>query len=185
MSEHLPALENLGRRIMIMGPSNSGKSTLAVALGNRLGIPVVHVDQMRHLPDGDWRPRPDADFYALHDKAIAEPEWVMDGNYGELIPQRLACATGIIVIDSSLLTRYRRYFWRSTVQSRTRLGGLESGRDSVKWNMVHWLWVSRHSGRKYQRLARDSGLPHVLCSGRRQLSELYERWGLVRPDQAS
>ncbi len=185
MSEELPALESFGRRIMIMGPSNSGKSTLAVALGQRLGIPAVHIDLMRHWPDGNWRPRPDADFHALHAKAIAEPEWVMEGNYGELIPERLARATGIIVIDSSLLTRYRRYFWRSTVQSRTRLGGLESGKDSVKWNMVHWLWVSRRSGRKYRRIAHDSGLPYVLCHGRRQLAALYERWGLVRPDRAS
>jgi len=185
MSEKIPALETFGRRIMIMGPSNSGKSTLAVALGQRLGIPAVHVDLMRHWPDSDWQPRPDVDFHDLHERAIAEPEWAMDGNYGELVPQRLSRATGIIVIDSSLLTRYRRFFWRSTVQSRTRLGGLESGRDSVKWDMVRWLWVSRHSGRKYRRIARESGLPHILCHGRRELNALYKGWGLTRPDQAS
>ncbi len=185
MSNAIPALETFGRRIMIMGPSNSGKSTLAVALGRRLGIPAVHVDLMRHWPDGNWQPRPDADFHDLHDKAIAEPEWVMDGNYFELIPRRLARATGIIVIDASLGTRYRRYFWRSTVQSRTRLGGLESGRDSVKWDMVRWLWVSRRSGRKYRKMAQESALPHFLCHGRRELAALYRNWQLVRPDIAS
>lgn len=185
MPHALPALEELGRRIMILGPSNAGKSTLAVALGRRLDIPAVHIDLLRHWPDGDWRPRPDAEFHHLHDQAIAEPEWVMDGNYGELFAQRHARATGIVVLDCSLVTRYSRYFWRSTIQSRARLGGLESGRDAVKWDMVRWLWVSRHSGRKYRHMARESGLPHVVCQGRREVDALYENWRLGWPSQAS
>jgi adenylate kinase family enzyme len=34
-------LESLGNRIVIFGPSNSGKSTLASALSQRLGIPAT------------------------------------------------------------------------------------------------------------------------------------------------
>jgi len=37
-------LASLGARIVILGPSNAGKSTLAVALSHKLGVPAVHLD---------------------------------------------------------------------------------------------------------------------------------------------
>jgi len=38
-----PPLEAFGRRIMICGPSNSGKSTLAAAVAQQLGILRDHL----------------------------------------------------------------------------------------------------------------------------------------------
>ena len=49
-------LNALGQRIMVMGPSNAGKSTLATAIGRRLELPIVHLDQLNHLPNTDWVP---------------------------------------------------------------------------------------------------------------------------------
>jgi adenylate kinase family enzyme len=47
-------LDDLGPRICIVGPSNSGKSTLATAIGRARGLPVVHLDQLYHRADTDW-----------------------------------------------------------------------------------------------------------------------------------
>ena len=78
-------LNALGNRIMVLGPSNAGKSTLAVAISMKLNIPVVHIDQLQHLPNTDWKIRNEEDFKALHDTAIMEDSWVMDGNYSCLL----------------------------------------------------------------------------------------------------
>ncbi len=67
----IPALASLGPRLMICGPSSNGKSTLAVAIERRMGWPAVHLDLFRHQPNTDWVQRPDAEFAALHDSAIA------------------------------------------------------------------------------------------------------------------
>ena len=72
----LPDLEQFGRRIMIVGPTNAGKSTLAVAIGHKLGIPPVHVDLFRHAPNTDWVPRPESEFQALHEAAIANQQLI-------------------------------------------------------------------------------------------------------------
>jgi Adenylate kinase and related kinases len=175
----LPPLESLGRRIMILGLTNSGKSTLAQALSRKLHIPAVHLDQLRHSPGTDWEERPDAEFTALHDAAIAMPEWVMDGSYSKVMPQRVARATGIIVLTDSLITRYRRYITRTLFQT-ARAGGLEGGKDHLNWRMLHWLWQTRNSIGKYQQVAINSGLPHVLASSKTELDRMYTQWGLDR-----
>ena len=174
-----PDITAFGRRIMILGPSNSGKSTLAVAIGERLGIPARHVDLFRHAPHTDWVQRPDEEFHALHAAAIAEPEWVMDGNYTAIMPPRLKLATGIVLLDDALWRRYWRYFQRTRNQKRA--GALEGNRDSIKWQMIEWLWKTRHSLGKYIEMAEETGLPLVICRNQGELQALYRAWGLRLP----
>jgi adenylate kinase family enzyme len=179
MNEFMP-IEDMGRRIVIMGPTNAGKSTLAVALGDKLGVPALHIDLFRHLPNTDWVQRPDDEFAALHDAAITEPEWVMEGNYTRLMPQRLARATSIIVVDDHLWRRYWRYF-RRTLSHRPRAGALEGNRDSIKWTMIHWLWHTRNAAQASQLRAAQSGLPHLFLGNQAELDALYRAWGLTSP----
>ena len=178
--EDFPDIATLGRRIMILGPSNSGKSTLALVVGQKLGLPAVHLDQLRHQPHTNWRERPDHEFAALHDAAILYPEWVMEGGYSKLMKQRLERATGILVITDNLARRYQRYFHRSLFQ-RKRAGALPGEQDSVSWKMVRWLWKTRNAVGKYQQIAEASGLPHAFIDNQRELNKLYRAWGLTLP----
>ncbi len=175
-------LASLGERIVILGPSNAGKSTLALALSEKLGLPAVHLDQLQHLPGTDWQTRPEAEFRALHDAAIEEESWVMEGNYSRLMPQRLARATGIILITSSPWLRIGRYLKRTLVNRADRAGHLEGAQDSIKWEMIHWILVkTRNSDAKYSDVVRRSGLPAVECRTARALSDLYCAWELQSP----
>jgi adenylate kinase family enzyme len=176
----LPPLDSLGTRICLFGPSNSGKSTLAEALSDKLGIPAVHLDRLHHLPNTDWEPRPREEFEALQRQAIATDNWVMDGNYGPLFPERLARATGAIVLDDNHWLRLGRYF-RRTLFERQRAGTLEGNKDSIKWEMIHWVaFASRHNGERYRQLIDQAGLPHVYCHSMRDVKRLYDGWQLQR-----
>ena len=177
---NLPELSRFGRRIVIMGPTNAGKSTLAVALGRKLDVPAIHLDQFRHLPNTNWKVRPNEDFARLHDEAILAPGWIMEGNYSDLTPQRLERATGVLVMTDGLIRRYWRYLFRTVFQKR-REGGLEGGEDTINRLMLGWLWKTRHSVGKYQRIALGSGLPHLFVSNQHELDRLYRAWGLTSP----
>ena len=48
-------LEMPPQRIVVVGCSGSGKSTMARELGRRLALPVVHLDVLHYLPG--WRGR--------------------------------------------------------------------------------------------------------------------------------
>lgn len=175
-----PPLENFGDRIMVCGPSNAGKSTLAEAIGRKLGRQVFHIDLFRHLPATDWVQRPDAEFEALHDAAILDDHWVMDGNYSHLMPRRIARATGIILICDNRWNTLRRYFWRTLAQ-RNRIGSLAGDRDSVKWEMIHWiLGPSARNLVRYRRELPATGLPYVETHSMTELNRLYSAWGLTR-----
>lgn len=178
--ETLP-LSALGERIMICGPSNAGKSTLAVALANKLGAEAFHVDLFRHLPDTDWVQRSDEEFAALHDAAILGERWVMDGNYSSLMPQRFARATGIILLGDSRWANFRRYLWRTLFEKRGRIGSLAGDKDSIKWEMVRWILFVQPPKREESRAAlRAAGLPMIELNSMAELNRLYGAWGLKR-----
>ena len=164
---------------MLVGLTNAGKSTLAEAIGLRTGMPVVHLDQFRHLPNTSWVERSDAEFQALHDAAVATGSWIMDGSYSKIMAPRLARVTGMIVLDASLPVRLRRYLWRSLLQKQ-RAGGLEGGQDSVRLQMLGWLWKTRNNADGIRDLARRTGVPYVFCRGQKELDALYHAWGMHR-----
>ncbi|WP_428377622.1 hypothetical protein [Lichenicoccus sp.] len=171
-------LDGLGRRICIMGPSNSGKSTLATAIARARGLPAIHLDQLYHRPNTNWRPRPDEEFIALHDKAILGASWVMDGNYSRCLPQRLARATGFILLDTPVAVSLFRYLRRSWFDAE-RPGGLEGGSDSVKWAMVsHIVGTTRKNRRRYAEMFDRSSLPKIRLGTARELARFYLSEGL-------
>lgn len=179
MNDPLP-LAALGQRICILGPSNNGKSTLAAAIGRKLGIPAIHLDQMFHLPNTNWVQRPKEEFYALHDAAVDSDAWVMDGNYSSAMPKRFARATGAILLNAPRLANLSRYFHR-TLFEKQRHGALDGNADSVKWNMIHWiLFVQPANHGKYDAMLAEAGLPVVRANSMAEVKTLYRAWGLER-----
>ena len=176
----MTSLEQLGPRICILGPSNSGKSSLANAIERKLAIPAVHLDQLFHQPYSNWVPRPESEFIELHQAAIAKDSWVMEGNYTRHLAPRLERATGFIVLEVSTATSLLRYF-RRTLFERKRQGALAGGKDSVKWQMIrHIAIVTPPNRHRYLSIFEQSSLPKIRLESARELKQLYKREGLKR-----
>ena len=173
-------LPELGRRICILGPSNSGKSTLAEAIARKCGLAVVHLDQLHHLPHTDWQPRPPGEFLALHDEAIRGDAWVMDGNYSGCMPQRFRRATGVILLDIPTPLSLFRYVNRC-LSGRSRAGGLAGGRDRITWAMLHHIAiVTPGNRRRYAEIHRQLALPKLRLASARAMDACCRQWGLER-----
>jgi adenylate kinase family enzyme len=174
------ALDELGERICIMGPSSSGKSTLATAIARRRGLPAVHLDQLYHQPRTDWQPRPTAEFLRLHEQAIRQPRWVMEGNYTRCLDQRLERATGFILLDVATAIGLWRYVRRTWFDGH-RYGALEGNRDSVKWSMVRHIAIATPPKRRaWLEVFEDVDRPKVRLSTTRALNGFYDAEGLER-----
>ena len=177
-----PTLDQLGPRLCIMGPSNSGKSTLAEAIGRARGMPVVYLDQLHHLPDTDWTPRPHEEFAGLHDAAIAGERWVIEGNYSRVLPARLARATGVILLDVHRTTSLWRYVHR-TLFDRDRPGTLDGAPERITWRMVHHIAIVQPGNRaRYGALFDTLTLPKLRLASPAAVAEFYRAEGLSRAD---
>src|SRR5262245_35322372 len=66
-------------RISIVGPPGAGKTTLARALAERLGVQHLKTDAAYWRPG--WRAAPTAEVRAWLEEACAAERWVIDGNF--------------------------------------------------------------------------------------------------------
>ncbi len=81
-------------RIHITGNAGSGKTTLAIALGQRLQLPVFHLDSVVWQPH--WKKTPPAERQKL-EAAMCEPKaWIIEG-VSEQVRQR---ADRVLVLDT-------------------------------------------------------------------------------------
>ncbi|MCC5894740.1 MAG: AAA family ATPase [Alkalibacterium sp.] len=85
-------------RVTIVGPSGSGKSTLARELGKTFGLPVFHMDQLFFKPGWVERTRPELK-EAVNKLILENEHWVIEGNYSQTLPSRMAQSTHVIFLD--------------------------------------------------------------------------------------
>lgn len=85
------------RKILIVGCGGAGKSTLAVALGKKLALPVVHLDKLWWKPG--WQSRTESEFDALLLPELEKPSWIIEGNFARTFARRLEHAELCIFLD--------------------------------------------------------------------------------------
>jgi len=104
------------KRVLIIGPCGSGKSTLARELAPRMGLPLVHMDQLGW--QAGWVETEKAELNARLAKAVAEDQWLIEGNYGSTLLPRLERADTVIYLDFPI----RLCLWRLVRRIRSNRG---------------------------------------------------------------
>ena len=84
-------------RILIIGCGGAGKSTLARVLGEKLNLPVVHLDQLFWKPG--WVEESREEFDRKLGLELEKPRWIIDGNFDRTMPQRLKKCDTVIYLD--------------------------------------------------------------------------------------
>ena len=127
------------KRVLIIGSGGSGKSTLAKKIHQITAIPVIHLDE--HYWNPNWVETPPEEWSQRVAKLLESDAWIMDGNYGGTLNQRLEKADCVIFLQMPrLLCIYRVLLrnWRYKGQDRPTMG--KNCPDRVTWEFIRYLW---------------------------------------------
>lgn len=100
-----------GNRIVIIGDSTSGKSTLGERISDALGIPFIELDALYWTPN--WTPIEPEQFRKRVGDAVQAPGWVLAGNYSPQQDISWTAADTVIWLDLPLRVIIPRIISRS------------------------------------------------------------------------
>ncbi len=126
-------------RIAVIGCSGSGKTTLARRLGERLNVPVVHLDKLFWRPG--WVESPQPVFAARVAESVRRDRWILDGTFRATWHIVMPAADTVIWLD------FPRHvcLWRVTKRlsrylGRTRPDLPDGCPEKIDLEFVEYIW---------------------------------------------
>ena len=162
-------------RIMIIGCGGAGKSTLARRLGEKLNLPVVHLDKLFWKPG--WEQISREEFDTLHREALAGKKWIIDGNFGRTMGERIRHCDTVIYLDFSryacLLGIVKRIL---TSYGKVRPDMGEGCPERIDWEFLKWVWNFNKNKREdtYRLLNKTDGIEKIVLKNRRAVRKFLK-----------
>ena len=136
-------------RVVVVGTSCSGKTTLARRLSRALGSSHVELDAIHWKPE--WQERPVDEVRQMASEAAAGERWVMDGNYSAVRDIVWGRATTVVWLNYP----FRVVLWRALSRTTRRVITQEE------------LFSGNREGFRQSFLSRDSIILWAISSHRR------------------
>lgn len=154
------------QRVMIVGQPGSGKSTLARELGQRTGLPVVHIDTIHWQPG--WIERSPEEKTRLCLDVEAQDRWIFEGGHSATWDNRVARADLLIWIDRSATLRFFRVLRRTLLQRGQSRPDLPENCPERLANLpefFRFMWRTKNSAREkmQQLVATAPSTCRVVC----------------------
>ncbi len=111
------------QRISVVGNSGSGKTTVAKAIADVLGVPHLELDGVFHQPD--WRPLDTEEFRRIVSEFTAAESWVVDGNYSGVRDIVWGRADTVVWVDPPRHRVMRQLLARTMRRMATRSRSVE------------------------------------------------------------
>ncbi|MDO5546521.1 MAG: topology modulation protein [Eubacteriales bacterium] len=156
-------------RILIIGCSGSGKSRLARELGQKLSLPVIHLDQLWWKEN--WQNVTMEEFDSRLAMALNMDRWIIDGNYSRTMEVRLSKCDTVIYLDFSrwacLLGMFQRLL---SSHGKTRTDMSAGCPERFNWEFVKWIWNFNKNNRvqNYTYLAKAKHAESIVLHNRKE-----------------
>lgn len=131
------------KRIVVIGTSCTGKTTVAEKIAEILDAPHIELDQYNWLPN--WQMRDKEELRNIISELTEKDKWVVDGNYGNVRDIVWSRATHIVWLDFTLPMVFsralRRTLRRIIYREKLFSGNKETFKESFFSKDSILLWV--------------------------------------------
>lgn len=164
-------------RIIVVGCQGSGKTSLALKLGEKLELPVVHLDVLYWRPG--WEASDKASFRSRVADAIGGERWVVDGSFSGLaFDLTLARADTLIMIDRPRWLCQWRIVRRSAFNRASMRPDLPEGcPEQFDWNLMREAWrynIDRRPAIEAECLKYGAEVPVMRLSSDREIKDFLD-----------
>ena len=163
-------------RVMIIGCGGAGKSTLARKLGEKTGLPVVHLDQIWWSP-GNWQHMERPEFEALLMAEMEKPQWILDGNFRRTLEMRLEKCDTVIYLDFPRLVCLKNWMGRVIKNwGHARIDMAEGCTERFDPEFALWIWNfnKNYRARFYELLNNLAGKQVIILKSRREVEKFLK-----------
>ena len=162
-------------RVILIGCGGSGKSTLARQLGEKTGIPVVHLDKLYWR--SNWNGVSKEEFDTFLEQELEKPQWIMDGNFNRTLPRRLQECDTVIYLDFSrwiCIWSVLKRVWTYHGTTRPDMG--ENCQERLDFGFLRWVWNynSKNRENNYKLLKEQKNVKIIILKNRRQVRKFLE-----------
>ena len=172
-------VEETHLRIVIVGTTGSGKTTLAKRVSQKLGLFHIEMDEVFWAEN--WTGRSDEEVLERLLPAIQQRQWVLDGNYSRFRGIIWKHATHIIWLDvpfwRNFYQLFRRTIQRIVTQEEMWAGNRESLRLQLSRDSIMVWFFKTYAKRKriYGSYMLKPPYPHLSIT-RLQSRKEVKRW---------
>lgn len=145
-------------RILVLGPSGSGKSHFSSRLAKILGIRAIHLDAS--FWRSGWIPTPANEWNTIVMDLVAGDSWIMDGTYERTLHLRVPAAEFVILFESRRWACLWRIIKRKLIDDRPGRADAPPGQP-INWAFLRYIW-------EYPKLTRPAVLESIKGHGRQK-----------------
>ena len=164
------------KKILIIGNAGSGKTTFALKLAQKTGIPLVHLDKIYW--SGDWEHIEKSEFDIILQKELEKSEWIIDGNFNRTLPHRLKYCDTVFYFDIPTVTclwGITKRIITSHGKTRSDMGGncpeyFDKQKLTLYRNVIQFK--KRHA-KKYDNMLKSAKEIEIIRFKSRHQSELF------------
>lgn len=161
------------KRVMIIGCGGAGKSTLARKLGEKTGLPVVHLDNIYWSP-GNWNHLDKEEFDALLNVELEKSRWILDGNFNRTMELRLEKCDTVIYLDFNRIQCMIGWLNRVITNWGTARDDMAPGcNEWLDPEFAKWIWTfnKQNRDRYLDLLERQTDKQIYILKNRKQVKQ--------------
>lgn len=130
---------NMYSRICIFGRPGSGKSTFALKLSQKTGLPLYHLD--KYFFTANWVERDYQEFLAIQQNIVNQERWIVDGNSLKSLEMRYSRAQIVLYFNYSKWVCLFRLIKRKLFKDKNIKDRAEGCKENIRWSLIKYMWT--------------------------------------------